>query len=139
MLNVTVTRRFTRPADDLWKLVGDFYEGSLWLPHGATVQTLRDEGVRDVTIAPDAPHMREHVLDVHPRGYRYEILSGPVPIKNYTAEFRIEPAGEAHSLITWSADFDADGASDQAAVDAIEAIFSGGLSRIDAALGGSAS
>ncbi len=46
--------------------------------------------------------------DLH--AYRYAIVESNLPIKDYTAEFRIDEAGADESLVVWTARFDSLGA-----------------------------
>ena len=63
--------------------------------------------------------------------YTYTIEDGPLPVKNYKATLSVKPKDKG-SLITWSAKFDAKGASDADAAKAITGVFEGGTTALQA-------
>jgi hypothetical protein len=60
------------------------------------------------------------------------MLSGPLPVKNYQAQFALTPDDDDEDEINfaWSATFDAEGKPDKEAHDAIDGIFKAGLDNI---------
>ena len=51
--------------------------------------------------------------------YRYSLEQTPMPVRNYTGEFRIDPAGDSASTVTWSAEFELAPEADPKTVDSI--------------------
>jgi hypothetical protein len=62
--------------------------------------------------------------------YTYAITKSPLPVKNYVSVIRLTPAGDGKTLMKWSSTFDASGASDDKAKEAIGGIYDAGLGKV---------
>lgn len=98
------------------------------------VLTLRDGGtLTDKLLGYDAKHHR----------YRYAIVSGTLPVSDYTATLGVKAAGRDRSRVTWSATFrrkdgtanPAPNANDAAAIQAVAAFHQAGLANLKKAIG----
>ena len=58
--------------------------------------------------------------------YSYHIDRSPLPVADYDATIRVKPS-DGGCEVVWTADFVAEGASDDEAVATIEGIFDAGL------------
>ena len=62
--------------------------------------------------------------------YSYEILESPLPVADYHAQFAVSAAEGGGTLIDWTANFQAVGATDAEAANVIAGIFEAGLNKI---------
>ena len=75
--------------------------------------------------------IKEKLIRSDDRSYSYETLESPLPAKNLNARLWVEEGESANrTVIHWDAEFDADGASDDAASKKINGILAAGLKRI---------
>ena len=78
-----------------------------------------------------APQSRRSSSNSDDRSYSYQIIESPLPVKNYNAKFWVEEGQRPSStVIHWDAEFDANGASDDAAKKKINDILAVGLKGI---------
>ena len=63
------------------------------------------------------------------RSYSYKFLESPLPVKNYVATLQVREAAGGKSLIHWRSTFDAAGAPDEKAREAILGIYDVGLKK----------
>jgi hypothetical protein len=66
--------------------------------------------------------------------YSYTILSGPLPVAKYHSTISVH-AGKKGTVIRWVGKFDAKGAPDDKAAEAIAGVYSGGLDALAKKLG----
>jgi len=93
----------------LWDEIGAFGSVGDWHPLLDSVE-VRGHGTGAMRIA----HAKEgskqaerlQTLDPERRLYRYTMEQSSMPVCDYRGEFRIDPAGEAASLVVWSAQFE---------------------------------
>ena len=69
------------------------------------------------------------------RTYTYSIIDSPLPIANYTSTIKVSGEGD-NSTIEWSSDFDAVGAPDQDAMNAVQGIYQAGFDNLKKMFGG---
>lgn len=73
-------------------------------------------------------------FDTAKMSYSYAIVEpGPLPVANYQSTLAVTPKG-AGSTITWTGKFDAKGADDAKASEAIGGVYAGGLDSLAAKL-----
>lgn len=134
---LTVAREVTvdRPPATVWKLLGDFDALDVWLP---PVLGSRTEGkshepgaIRRLDLGNNAS-VTEELLDYSSEQHRYSyaFVASPLPVKNYVATLALSPAPGGRTLIRWHSTFDAAGASDDQARQAIQGIYDAGLTRV---------
>ncbi len=61
--------------------------------------------------------------------YTYTILESPLPVSDYKSTLSVAPDGQG-SKVTWTGNFNAKGAPDTVAKDAIQGIYDSGLKAI---------
>jgi hypothetical protein len=119
----------------LWDRFGGWCAIKDWHPAVTSCEESTEDGakVRVLTLK-DGGTIKEKMIDEQPNLYRYEMIEGPLPVKNYQAQFALTPDDDDEDEINfaWSATYDADGKSDKEARDAIDGIFKSGLDNIKA-------
>jgi hypothetical protein len=65
-------------------------------------------------------------MDPAGRSYTYSIVSGPLPVANYTSTISVAADG-AGSAVTWSGKYDAKGVPDADSQKAIQGVYDSGL------------
>jgi uncharacterized protein YndB with AHSA1/START domain len=90
MVRVRKSVAIDAPPEAVWAVLGDLAATSEWLP--GTVAA-RMEGSTRICTTADGFEIREEISDYAPdtRSYRYRHLAIPVPVKNSSGSFTIEP------------------------------------------------
>lgn len=134
------------PADEVWKLLGDFNGLPAWLP-GIVASEIRGGGpanepgaVRVLTLAEGPPVVEVlHSISSLERSVTYEILESALGISNYVSTLSVRPVTDGNrAYIEWSAFFDADPGQDAAerAELILNAIYGPGLNALKERFGG---
>jgi mxaD protein len=135
--NLTVSREaiVERPPATVWKLIGNFNALDVWLPpvmnSSYTGEATEPGAIRVLDLGNNA-RVTEKLLayssaDHH---YSYAFVSSPLPVKNYVATIELTAAGEGKTKVRWSSSFDAAGAPDEQAKQAILGIYDAGLAKL---------
>jgi hypothetical protein len=131
-----VKKKINAPAlpPKVWETVGEFCAIKDWHPLIADCKEAEEEGVtfRTLTLK-DGGSIKEKLLSSDDTSYSYEIIEGPLPVKNYQAKLWVEEderEPDRRTTIHWDATFDANGASDEDAEKTIANIFVIGLKSI---------
>ena len=117
---------------DVWKKIGGWCSIRNWHPAIKTCEMSQEDGAtwRMLTTA-DGAKIKEKRTAEEAMSYGYAITESPLPIANYNATFGVAPDDDGtETKITWTANFDANGASDEEAQKIIEGIFESGLAAI---------
>jgi uncharacterized protein YndB with AHSA1/START domain len=90
MVRVRKSVAIDAPPEAVWVVLGDLAATSEWLPGTAAA---RMEGSTRICTTADGFEIREEISDYAPdtRSYRYRHLAIPVPVKNSSGSFTIEP------------------------------------------------
>lgn len=133
---ITVKKRIEAPGlpPAIWEIAGAFCAIKDWHPVVADCQETKEGDVtfRTLTLK-DGAKIKEKLVDSDATSYSYEIVESPLPVKNYKAKFWVEPDDEAdRTVIYWTADFDANGATDDEAKQKITDVFTAGLKGLKA-------
>jgi carbon monoxide dehydrogenase subunit G len=119
-------------ADAVWNLVGRFNGLPEWHPaiSASEVEGEGDTKVRKLTLM-DGSTITERLeeSDEEGRSYTYSIVSGPLPVANYTATIRVRPVNHG-CRVTWSSDFEASGASESEAMQVIRGVYEAGFENL---------
>ena len=129
-----VTRHIEAPGlpPAIWAFAGGFCAIKDWHPVVADCQETKegDATFRTLTLK-DGGKIKEKLLESDDASYSYEIVESPLPVKNYKAKFSVEDGNhENRTMVEWSAEFEANGASDDDATKKIRDIFDAGLKGI---------
>ncbi len=125
-------------ADALWSEVGDFGSVARWHPHlsGMTVEeqstgrvrtaffTTGGEQIERLRTADDAHHI-----------YTYSVERTSIPVRDYSAEFRVEGVAARKSRVVWEARFTLENEHDDRTVEAIRYFLHEGTTGIQAKYG----
>jgi mxaD protein len=126
-----------RPPATVWKLVGSFNALDVWLPpvrgSSFTGNATQPGAIRMLDLGNNAS-VTEKLLSYSGSDHRYSyaFLASPLPVKNYVATIELSAAGSGKTRIKWSSTFDADGAPDEKAKEAILGIYDAGLGKLAA-------
>ena len=130
-LAVEVTRSadIAAPPAKVWQTIGDFCGIGDWHPAIEKCVLSDKDGmkVRTLSLKGGGTLKEEQVSrDDKVMSYTYTILEGPLPVSDYKSTIAVAPEGTG-SKVTWSGTFNAKGAPDTVAVDAIQGIYVSGL------------
>jgi len=94
MAKVSMNSVFAIAPDEIWKLIGKFNALPDWHP-AVQSSKLEDNGrLRRLSILGGGEIVeRLETIDEKDKLYRYSIVSGPLPVANYTATLRVRDAG----------------------------------------------
>lgn len=114
----------------VWEVLGDLAATSEWNP--GTVAA-RVEGQIRICETADGGEIREEISDYSAdrRSYRFRHLQVPLPVRNSTGRFSVEPRANGGSVVTLETAFDA---LDPAQEAEIERMFGGALDQALASL-----
>ncbi len=118
------------PPSEVWARVGPFCSIKEWHPDfGQCTQT---GGVRTLTTKDGrGPFVEKQVAsEAKATSYSYTIEKSPLPLTSGKATFKVVPKGENVSTVEWSSTYTPNKGQEQAANDAIAALFQAGLDSI---------
>jgi len=119
-------------ADALWAKLGDFCGISKWHPALEKCELSADGKTRTLFLKGGGTVVEALVrMDAAGRSYTYSIVSGPLPVANYTSTISVAADG-AGSTVTWVGKYDAKGASDADAMKTVDGIYEAGLKALTA-------
>jgi mxaD protein len=137
--NLTVTREaiVERTPATVWKLVGSFDALDVWLPpvrgSSFTGNATHAGAIRVLDLGNNATVTEKLlVYSAAEHRYSYAFLSSPLPVKNYVATIELSAEGEGKTRVKWTGTFDAAGAPDDQAKQAIQGIYDAGLAKLSA-------
>jgi Polyketide cyclase / dehydrase and lipid transport len=119
-------------ADALWAKIGDFCGIAKWHPAIEKCELSADGRMRTLSLKGGGTIV-EALMKTDPAGrsYTYAIVSGPLPVANYTSTISVAADG-AGSTVTWVGKYDAKGASDTESMKAIDGVYESGLKALTA-------
>jgi mxaD protein len=135
--SLAVSREITvdRAPATVWKLMGEFNSLDVWLPPVVSSTTTgaptRPGAIRVLDLGGNASVTEKLVsYSSTKHSYSYAFLQSPLPVKNYVSTIEISPAPDGKTLIRWHSSFDAAGAPDDKAKEAIQEIYDAGLAKV---------
>ena len=132
MASVSVNQDFPVPAQVVWTAIGGFNALPEWHPAVERSELEEDGGttLRRLHLAGGGELLEKlEQVDENERLYSYSILSGPLPVANYTASIRVK-ATAAGCNVEWSSQFEPSGAPESDAVAAIRNIYEAGFDNL---------
>jgi Polyketide cyclase / dehydrase and lipid transport len=131
---ITVKKRTEAPGlpPEIWAIMGEFCAIKDWHPAVAKCEETKEGDVtfRTLTLK-DGGKIKEKLISTEDLAYTYEIVEGPLPVKNYKSKLWLEVDDEPNrSVILWQSDFDANGKSDDEATKVITGILKDGVKGI---------
>lgn len=135
MTQVNVTQELPVPAQSVWTVIGGFNALPDWHPAVEKSETSKTAGqtTRTLTLAGGGGTIVERLdqADEKERTYSYSILSGPLPVANYTATIRVrERESGAGCTVEWSSEFTPSGAPESDAAAAIRGVYEAGFENL---------
>lgn len=129
--SVKRTLQLSSSSTEVWNVVGDFCDIDDWHPDlvACTLKVIDGSLHRSVTSDDGAVYLEKRIAVDPGLSYTYRIIDSPLPIKNFTATFSIEPLDG--SLVSWSARFMSD---DPKMADTISEMIEIGISEIESKL-----
>jgi hypothetical protein len=132
-ISVRQTAKVTGTNTDIWAKIGGFCAIKDWHPALAGCEESKEGDVtfRTLTLK-DGGKIKEKLTGTTETGYTYQIIDGPLPVKDYSASFsaRADNDEPGKAIVVWSASFAAKGKPDSEARGVIEGIFKDGLKSI---------
>src|SRR5262249_54471379 len=114
-------------AGALWAKIGDFCGISKWHPAVEKCELSADGKTRTLSLKGGGTIVEALVkMDPAARSYTYSIVSGPLPVANYTSTIGVAADGTG-STVTWVGKYEAKGASDADSMKAIQGVYDSGL------------
>jgi hypothetical protein len=137
MAKVSMQSPVSMSADELWKLIGQFNAIPEWHP-AVSSSKLEDGGrIRRLSLLGGGEIVeRLEQIEQGDRLYRYSIVSGPLPVANYTATLRVKDDGKGKAIVEWSSEFDPAGATETDATAAVQDIYRMGFENLRKMFGG---
>ena len=140
MSKVNTSTKLPVPADMVWNTIGSFSTIARWHPaiessyekseDGATVRTLGLAGGGGTVVE------RLETHDDKARSYTYSIVSGPIPVADYTAVLKVIPDGPTSCTVEWSSEFEPKGVPENDAVAVIRQVYESGFDNLKKMFGG---
>ena len=119
-------------ADALWAKIGDFCGISKWHPAIEKCELSAEGKTRTLSLKGGGTIVEALVkMDAAGRSYTYAIVSGPLPVANYTSTISVAADG-AGSMVTWVGKYDAKGASDADSKQTMDGVYDSGLKALTA-------
>ena len=138
MSKVSLDQVLPVPADVVWGVVGQFNGLPEWHPAVEKSEVSQEGGKRQRTLSlAGGAQIVENLetLDDGARCLDYSIVSaGPLPVTNYKSRIEVRPEG-AGCRITWSSEFDAEGAPATDAEAAVRGIYEAGFQNLKTMFG----
>lgn len=118
-------------TNEMWGRIGDFHRPHTWHPAIANSSPSEEGKVRTLTLAGDGGSVIETQTDEGGLHYSYRIDESPMPVRDYEATLMVREAGEGGCEVGWSAEFEAEGATEEEAAEIIQGIFDAGLDSLE--------
>jgi len=126
-------KKIEQEGNDIWAKIGGWCAIKDWHPAVANCEESKegDATFRTLTLK-DGGKIKEKQTGKTARGYSYDIIESPLPVKNYSAQFSVTPDDddEDELNVVWAATFDANGKPDKEAKGVIDGIFKDGIASI---------
>lgn len=109
MTRIVETTRIAEGPDALWKDIGPFGAVGEWHPLLSRVESEGEHpGALRAAEGKDGSRQIERLIETAPEQhlYRYQMEKTAMPVRDYTAEFRVEDNHDGSSTVVWSAEFE---------------------------------
>lgn len=121
-MEITETAQLALSPEEAWRKIGDFGAVGDWHPMLAKVDSQGNErgNLRRATGKDGSAQVErlDSYDDIH-HCYGYSLVETALPVRDYTATFRIGSASDGRAIVTWSATFEPAGVDDAAAAKSV--------------------
>lgn len=137
MTKLSMQSPLNMSADEVWQMIGQFNALPDWHP-AVSSSKLEDGGrIRRLSLLGGGEIVeRLEQIDDEDRLYRYSIISGPLPVANYTATLRVKEDGKGKAVVEWTGEFDPSGVTETDATSAVQDIYQMGFDNLRKMFGG---
>ncbi|MPZ08927.1 MAG: SRPBCC family protein [Kiloniellaceae bacterium] len=138
MAKVSSTAELPVSAKTVWAVIGNFNALPDWHPAVEKSKLKKENGntLRQLSLMGGGTiEEKLEQIDDKERRYTYTIVSGPLPVSNYTATLKVRDSGKG-CAVEWSSEFEAKGAPEGDAVAAISGIYEAGFENLKKMFGG---
>lgn len=129
MTQVSRSHGYDASTDEVWGRIGDFYAMEDWHPAIASSEAGAGAESRVLTLQ-DGGQIFETRTAVGDHSYAYRIDESPLPVSGYASKLSVGERDGGGCEVTWEADFEADGVSEDEASALIGGIFDAGLGNL---------
>jgi hypothetical protein len=140
MAKVSSSAELPVSAKTVWAVIGNFNALPDWHPAVAKSELQSKDGgtLRKLSLVGGGTiEEKLEKIDEKGRRYTYSIVSGPLPVSNYTAALTVREAQSGSGCtVEWSSEFEAKGAPEGDAVAAIRGIYEAGFENLKKMFGG---
>lgn len=131
-LEVVVEKTVAAQAGAAWTAIGDFCGVANWHPaiEKCAPTTVKKREARDLSLKGGGKIVEALTAwDREGMSYSYDLISGPLPVRNYSAALSVKPTKDgAGAVLTWRGKFKAaKGATDADAKKTIAGVYQAGL------------
>jgi hypothetical protein len=123
---------------ELWETIGKFSGLADWHPAIKTSRLEEGGKIRRLQLMGGGEIVeRLEQIDSKDRMYRYSVVSGPLPVANYTATLRIKDDPESDgAIVEWSSEFEPKGASEADIMKSLQEVYQAGFDNLKKMFGG---
>ncbi len=124
------------PAD-AWAAIGDWCSIKDWHPVIAECEAYEEDGktMRKLTTGDGGEIIEEQqAMDADGMSLSYAIIESPLPIADYASTIAVTENGDG-ATITWSSSYNANGVSDDEALELMTGVYRAGLDELGGQLG----
>lgn len=126
MAEVSVSKRYDVPGNEMWERIGDPAKLFEWHPAIERTDVL-DGGKRRVNTVVGGSRVSETILEQSDKHHVFRIDDGPLPYDNFVATIRVRDEGEDACVVEWDATFEPSGVPEHEAVELTHGFFQAGL------------
>ena len=128
MTQVSATKHYEVPAEEMWGRIGDPGALGTWHP-GVEATELVDGGRTRINTVPGGARLVEPILEHADHRYSYRIADSPLPLRDFVSTIRVRGDGGA-CVVRWDATFEASGVSETEATEIVRGFFLSGLNAL---------
>lgn len=140
MAKVSSSTKLAVPAKTVWAVIGNFNALPDWHPAVEKSELKSKDGdtLRKLSLVGGGTiEEKLEKIDDKERRYTYSIVSGPLPVSNYTATLKVREAETGTGCtVEWSSEFEAKGTPEGDAIAAIRGIYEAGFENLKKMFGG---
>jgi len=132
MPKVNMQTELDVPAQQVWDLIGSFNALPDWHPAVESSELEKGGQIRKLRLAGGGTIVEKlETISDNERVYTYSIVDSPLPVSDYMASISVRQDDDGDgTIVEWSSSFQAQGASENEAVRAIEEIYEAGFNNL---------